>query len=168
MQRDQSHYATYLATCASASRKLAARGFQSGHDGTRRNRVRPARTPLPNVPCPGMVCNTTINGAPGAPARPSDELNAPGQERNLVRAKPARRWHPPPPTLEKRLAHARHVGIAPIVWASAPLARFGALAHVSPFHYHHRQPCSCVTQDAVTNDAVAILSARRERQMDRN
>src|ERR1700681_3224216 len=110
-----------------------------------------------------MVCNRTINGAPGVPARQnsSAELNPPGQERNLVRAKPARPWHPPRPTPEKNLAHARHVGTPPIVRASAPVVGFRALAYVSPFHHRHRLHCSCCTEYAATEN-VLQYSARRE------
>ena len=58
--------------------QLAARGFQSGHDGTRRNRMRAARTPLPGLSRPEMVCIAKRIARsmerPGVPARPSDEL----------------------------------------------------------------------------------------------
>src|SRR5437879_2180621 len=126
-----------------------------------------------------MVCNATIhsksnqpnsnnNGAPGALARriSSHKLNPPSQEGNLVPAKPARPWHPSRPTPKKCLAHARHVGTAPIVRASAPIGGFRALAHVSPFHHRHRLHCSCFKQYDVTEYAVARYSARRERQVD--
>ncbi len=64
--------------------QLPARGFQSGHDGTRRNRVRAARAPLPNVPGAEMVCHAGRSSARRA-AFPSEK------ETNLVRPGVARR-----------------------------------------------------------------------------
>ena len=120
IDRHQSHHATNLATCPSASREFPARRFQSGHDGTRRNRVRAPPAPLPNLPAPEMVCRRkrhNNNGAPGVLARrnsnpkpePSD------QERNQVRAISAQRPNPTRPAPEKIAAHARHVGTAATV-----------------------------------------------------
>ena len=55
IDRHQSDPAANLATCTGASRPVPARRFQSGHDGTGRNRVRAARAPLLRLPGPEMV-----------------------------------------------------------------------------------------------------------------
>src|ERR1019366_9962061 len=115
-----SHYAANLATRPSPSPEFPARGFQSGHDGTRRNRVRAPPAPLSNLSGPEMVCNPTLqlqprckrhnnNGAPRVPARgnSSHKLEPSDQERNLVRAKSAQRPHPPGAPSEEIAAHAR-------------------------------------------------------------
>ena len=69
--------AANLATCAGASRELAARGFQSGHDGTRRHRVRAARAPVRwCARCGNGVCTQgEVSAQPGRrPARIKKEI----------------------------------------------------------------------------------------------
>jgi hypothetical protein len=76
--------AANLATCANASREFPARRFQSGHDGTGRNRVRTARAQVPGRARSG-------SGAPrrGKLTRECAAL-APEKEGNLVCARVAR------------------------------------------------------------------------------
>ena len=64
--------------------QLPARGFQPGHDGTRRNRVPAARAPLPNVPGAEMVCHAGRSSARRTAFPPEKETN-------LVRPGVARR-----------------------------------------------------------------------------
>src|ERR1019366_7435336 len=122
--------------------------------------------PSPNVPCAEMVCHAGRNSERRAafPSEKETNLVCPG-----VAQQRRQRWQSPAgATPAPSLAHARHVGTAPIIRASASTAAFSALAHVSPFHYHHRLHGSCVTKYAVAEYAVARCSGRGERHMDRN
>src|SRR5208282_3475248 len=85
-----------------------------------------------------------------------------------LRAQSAQTQHPSRATPEKGFAHARHVGTAAILRASALIASRSPLAHISPFHHRHQLHGPCIAECGIAEYAAAIHPAASQVEMDRH